>query len=343
MRDHRHHRVQLEIAGIDASKIEGGTLYQAAVERFQIPENRLGVPTLILDETVLVGSLEIPEQLPGLIDYFLAQGGVDWPDIPGLTETLAASTPEEHPADSTAVASPPISPTLEPGSATQEFSPTQTILATLPTPIPTQIAPGLVLPDDHDLSWQEKFIRDPAGNTLSVLVLFGMLGAILWVILYFTQKDGTPTVMNAHWLVPVLCIVGFFVAGYLAYVETAQVSAVCGPVGDCNTVQQSEYARLFGIFPIGVIGLVGYTIILLAWLAARLGRNGVKNLGALALLGMAFAGTLFSIYLTFLEPFVIGATCAWCLTSAVLMTILMLLSLGSGKSAYLASVRNQRK
>jgi uncharacterized membrane protein len=32
---------------------------------------------------------------------------------------------------------------------------------------------------------------------------------------------------------------------------------------------------------------------------------------------------LFSIYLTFLEPFVIGATCAWCLTSALIMTLLL--------------------
>jgi uncharacterized membrane protein len=193
------------------------------------------------------------------------------------------------------------------------------------------------------LSWQEKFIRDPAGNTLSVFVLLGMLGALVWVFLYFIREDSLSQDAGAHWLIPILCLVGFFVAGYLAYVETAQVSAVCGPVGDCNTVQQSEYARLFGILPIGILGLIGYVMILLAWLGARLGRNGIENLGALALFGMTFAGTLFSIYLTFLEPFVIGATCAWCLTSAVLMTVLMLLSLGSGKSAYLASVRNQRK
>jgi uncharacterized membrane protein len=48
---------------------------------------------------------------------------------------------------------------------------------------------------------------------------------------------------------------------------------------------------------------------------------------------MTVAGTMFSIYLTFLEPFVIGATCAWCLTSAVLMTLLMLFSVKQGKYA----------
>jgi uncharacterized membrane protein len=52
-----------------------------------------------------------------------------------------------------------------------------------------------------------------------------------------------------------------------------------------------------------------------------------------ALLAMTLFGTLFSVYLTFLEPFVIGATCAWCLTSAVLMAALLALAAAPGKRA----------
>jgi uncharacterized membrane protein len=131
-----------------------------------------------------------------------------------------------------------------------------------------------------------------------------------------------------------LCIFGFGVAGYLAYVETAQVTAVCGPVGDCNTVQQSEYARLFGILPVGVMGLAGYVAIMVAWLTARYTKGKFVDLANLSMFGMAVFGVLFSIYLTFLEPFVIGATCAWCLTSAILITTLMLLSMRSAKAAF---------
>jgi uncharacterized membrane protein len=39
---------------------------------------------------------------------------------------------------------------------------------------------------------------------------------------------------------------------------------------------------------------------------------------------MTLVATGFSIYLTFLEPFVIGASCAWCLTSALIATLLLL-------------------
>jgi uncharacterized membrane protein len=128
-------------------------------------------------------------------------------------------------------------------------------------------------------------------------------------------------------------LIGLGVAGYLAYVETTQVEAVCGPVGDCNTVQQSTYARLFGILPIGVLGMLGYIIILAAWLVNCFGSGRLADLAALALLGMTGFGTLFSIYLTFLEPFVIGATCAWCLTSAIIMTLLFWLALPYGRQA----------
>jgi uncharacterized membrane protein len=123
------------------------------------------------------------------------------------------------------------------------------------------------------------------------------------------------------------------VAGYLAYVETANVEAVCGPVGDCNTVQQSEYARLFGLLPIGILGLFGYSLILVAWLARRYASGRIAVYASLALMMMSAGGLLFSIYLTFLEPFVIGATCAWCLTSAILMTALFWLSLAPGQRA----------
>ena len=122
--------------------------------------------------------------------------------------------------------------------------------------------------------------------------------------------------------------------------EVTQVAAVCGPVGDCNTVQQSEYARLFGILPIGALGLIGYAAIIAAWWIERRGHAPLDRLAAFALVIMALGGTLFSIYLTFLEPFVIGASCAWCLTSAILMTALLLLTVTPRRLALISGRTN---
>jgi uncharacterized membrane protein len=98
-------------------------------------------------------------------------------------------------------------------------------------------------------------------------------------------------------------------------------------------VQQSRYAHLFGVIPIGVLGLAGYAAILAVWAFGRWGNGRLADAAPIILLEMALVGTLFSIYLTFLEPFVIGATCAWCLTSAVVMTVIMWLVAKPGWSA----------
>ena len=79
---------QLQILGIDVSQEAGLALYRSAVSYFNIPDDRLGVPTLVVGNDVLVGSAEIPEIFPGLIDIGLQAGGVNWPDIPGLKEAM---------------------------------------------------------------------------------------------------------------------------------------------------------------------------------------------------------------------------------------------------------------
>jgi uncharacterized membrane protein len=82
------------------------------------------------------------------------------------------------------------------------------------------------------------------------------------------------------------------------------------------------------------MGLAGYVGIMAAWLTARYTKGKFVDLANLSMFGMAVFGVFFSIYLTFLEPFVIGATCAWCLTSAILITTLMLLSIRPAKAAF---------
>jgi uncharacterized membrane protein len=114
------------------------------------------------------------------------------------------------------------------------------------------------------------------------------------------------------------------VATYLSYVEATDSKAICGPVGNCNSVQQSPYAYLFGIIPIGILGVVGYLAVLIAWILTEIGPQPWRRYFSIAIWGMGWFGVLFSIYLTFLEPFVIGATCAWCLSSAVIMTLIFL-------------------
>jgi len=310
---------QFVIVGVNVADAGGQSLYQAAVTQFAIPQERLGVPTLILGDNVLVGSVEIPEQLPGLIEDYLAEGGLDWPAIPGLVEGLeAVPTPSEPETPSP---SPQPTAVVEATPDTQATEPAATVV---PNITEDKVIPGIATDDivTVDDNWLTLYARDPLGNSISVLVLIGMLISVLYQGMALAREPREAALGRWQWAIPPLVVLGLVVAGYLAYVETQQVTAVCGPVGDCNAVQQSEFALLFGFLHIAVLGLIGYIGIGVAWAVARYARGLWANLAKLALVGMAWFGIAFSIYLTFLEPFVIGATCAWCLTSAVAMMLL---------------------
>ena len=163
-------------------------------------------------------------------------------------------------------------------------------------------------------------------------MLMGMIIAVIYTGIRFWRAWRGHTTIHSptwvQWTILLLAVIGLIIAAYLAYVESQAIAAMCGPVGDCNTVQTSDYAYLFGI-PIGVLGVLGYIAILLVWAWSKWQADGSA---ILLLLGMTTIGVLFSIYLTYLEPFVIGAVCAWCLTSAGIMTLLMLASVETAVS-----------
>ncbi len=54
-----------------------------------VPQDRQGsVPALVIGDKVLIGAAEIPAQLEGIIDAYLAQGGVDFPSLENLPEVV---------------------------------------------------------------------------------------------------------------------------------------------------------------------------------------------------------------------------------------------------------------
>ena len=116
----------------------------------------------------------------------------------------------------------------------------------------------------------------------------------------------------------VLAVLGLGVAAYLTYVHYRGIKPVCGLGGNCEKVQTSQWADLAGV-PVAVLGLGGYALILASlFVRGELGRMA----GAL----VALAGFGFSLYLTYRELFSIDAICPWCVTSAVLMALLAVLT-----------------
>ena len=285
---------QLEILAIDVTQPAGQELYISAIERFAIPEARRGVPAIIIGEVVLVGGFEIPEQFPVLVDAGLASGGLDYPDIPGLQDLLDQMQAEATPAATAAPAA------VETASALPS-----------PTPIPDQGPP----PTASILA------RDPTGLTLAVIVLLALLASlpVAWWA-YRQARASTAVPGKIRYLFPALAVAGSLVALYMLSVETSGALAVCGPIGDCNAVQQSAYARLFGFIPIAALGLLLQVSLLVLYIVCSASAGRAGRIAAVLLLGLSVSAVLFSVYLTYLEIFVIGAVCAWCLTSALIVS-----------------------
>ena len=163
----------------------------------------------------------------------------------------------------------------------------------------------------------------------AIMIIMG-IALIFAIVMILRAFQGKPLHEFKGWLdivIPILSIIGLGASIYLTYVEVTHTRALCGPVGDCNAVQSSPYAKLFGVLPIGIIGALGYIAILVTWLWRRFRTDSLSKIAGPLMYGMALFGTLFSIYLTYLELFVIHAVCIWCLISAVIITALMLLNL----------------
>ena len=71
--------------------------------------------------------------------------------------------------------------------------------------------------------------------------------------------------------------------------------------------------------------MIGYLAILIVALLANRNKFLARNQDMI-LFGMTLAGFLYSIYLTYLELFVINAICPFCVLSAIAMTVLFILS-----------------
>lgn len=117
-------------------------------------------------------------------------------------------------------------------------------------------------------------------------------------------------------------IAGILDAGYLSYVHLTQVPIYCTPgLGQCETVNSSPYAILFGI-PVAYLGLLSYLAMLFLLLFGEK-IQFLKPYALYLLFGLSAFGFLFSLYLTYLEIWVIQAICQWCVLSAILVTVIL--------------------
>jgi uncharacterized membrane protein len=123
----------------------------------------------------------------------------------------------------------------------------------------------------------------------------------------------------------ILASLGVIDSAYLSWVKIFHAEVYCGGSGECQTVANSPYSEIAGI-PIAIFGLAAYLLIIGLLYLEKRDRFWRQN-SPLMIFGITLAGTIYSLYLTYIEVAVIYAICPYCVVSAVVMTLLFTIAI----------------
>jgi len=120
-------------------------------------------------------------------------------------------------------------------------------------------------------------------------------------------------------IIRVLALVGVADSAYLTWSHFQGVTPVCAIAG-CEVVLTSSFATV-GIIPLSLLGLFYYLVVfgLTFWVK--------RAEGIAVLLSVVSAGFLTSLYLVYLQLYVIQSICLYCMISAAISVINFLLVL----------------
>ncbi len=130
---------------------------------------------------------------------------------------------------------------------------------------------------------------------------------------------------SISWVMFALALIGAADSLYLLIYKLSGNNQMCLGNGGCHNVNFSPYSEIYGI-PVSAIGMAAYLVMAAIILLEPRIRLLQEN-GPLLLFGMTLVGVAFSIYLTYLELYVIHAVCPFCVTSAIVISLMFILAI----------------
>lgn len=131
------------------------------------------------------------------------------------------------------------------------------------------------------------------------------------------EEQIAPERARPDWIMVALALLGLAVAGYLTALKLGGNQAfLCRGGSGCDIVQASRYSVLAGV----PTAMWGAGIYLAIAVLAAMPRTAHRWQAAFILVSGAVA---FSLYLTYISIFVVGATCPYCLASGGIAVALL--------------------
>src|ERR1035437_1753499 len=132
-------------------------------------------------------------------------------------------------------------------------------------------------------------------------------------------------------VIAILSLAGVFLATYLTLYKLGYVEALACGTGSCEVVQASRWSRLWGQ-PVALWGAGFYLAMFALSLAGSVGRLAGSRLVGTGLALMSGWGVLFSGWLTYVELAKLHAICRYCVISAGLVVLILVLSVLDARS-----------
>jgi uncharacterized membrane protein len=133
-------------------------------------------------------------------------------------------------------------------------------------------------------------------------------------------------------IVAALALAGIFISLYLTLYKIGIVGELSCSIGSCETVNTSKWSKFLGL-PVAAWGLLFYLDVFGVSVAGTSQRLETSPAISTILVIQSAVGVLFSAWLTYLELGVIHAICVWCVTSAVIVTLIFLVSVADLREA----------
>ena len=126
-------------------------------------------------------------------------------------------------------------------------------------------------------------------------------------------------------IVAALALAGIFISLYLTLYKLGVIGELSCTLGSCETVNTSRWSVFLGL-PVAAWGFLFYVDVFGVALLGTMPRWENEPVVSIVLVGQAAIGVLFSAWLTYLELAVIHAICIWCVASAIIVTVIFVVS-----------------
>lgn len=132
--------------------------------------------------------------------------------------------------------------------------------------------------------------------------------------------------MIKYILIIILAVIGFFISRHIRKTKSENKALVCVVGKDCDAVVHSKYNKLLGVSN-ELWGMLYFIFIILAYGILLLFSSLVSDNAIMGLQIVTGGAALFSVFLIFIQAFIIKEWCEWCLVVASSSILIFLLTI----------------